>query len=342
MSQMVSVIIPTYRRFEPLLNTLATLLQQDYEDFELIVIDQNPEWPPSLRDRAADLKQDLRLRWLSLPSPGVVGARNEGVVRSIGDILLFVDDDVAIDDPHFIASHVINYQHPDISAVAGRELSPEQHQRNCTGEPPATSDRLTDLPGQWSPAPPLQQILSFGRSGATRCQVCTFSTCNGSIRRSAFFAVGGFDENYEGNSYGDDYDLALRLNSAGFRIIYDPRPALVHLRIPVGGLRLSDPNNIFSEKSKALCSCIFFLRYVERPLFFTLLYKHVLRKTVLLRRNITRPWRQFRAWAGLFAAFAEARRRVKKGPFSRLKSIANGSSVTRWNSLTPPDPSSSL
>jgi glycosyltransferase involved in cell wall biosynthesis len=36
----ISVIIPTYRREEPLKDTLDDLLKQDYPNFEVLVIDQ--------------------------------------------------------------------------------------------------------------------------------------------------------------------------------------------------------------------------------------------------------------------------------------------------------------
>ncbi|MFM7909082.1 MAG: glycosyltransferase, partial [Microcystis sp.] len=35
---LISVIIPTYRREEPLKDTLDDLLKQDYPDFEVLVI----------------------------------------------------------------------------------------------------------------------------------------------------------------------------------------------------------------------------------------------------------------------------------------------------------------
>ena len=78
------------------------------------------------------------------------------------------------------------------------------------------------------------------------------------FRRSEFLRVPGFDENFTANSYGDDYDLAIRLAEQGGKTVYDPMAALTHLQVPAGGLRLKDASNAFTEKDKALSVCLFF------------------------------------------------------------------------------------
>src|SRR4051794_6065693 len=106
----VSVIVASYRRFLPLLNTIRALQAQRYPNVEIIIADQNTAWPEEHQKTVAALQLDRRIQWLALPSPGVVSARNQAVKRSCGEILLFVDDDVAIPDAFFIHRHVRNYQ----------------------------------------------------------------------------------------------------------------------------------------------------------------------------------------------------------------------------------------
>src|SRR5262245_56319539 len=126
----VSVVVPTYRRFEPLLNTLRDLLAQDYPGLEIVVADQNPQWPAELQPQRIAFQNNPNMRWLSLEVPGVVAARNEAVRVSRGEILLFVDDDVEIRDPQFIRHHAQNYRDPEVSAVAGRESPPGARSAN--------------------------------------------------------------------------------------------------------------------------------------------------------------------------------------------------------------------
>jgi GT2 family glycosyltransferase len=153
----------------------------------------------------------------------------------------------------------------------------------------------------------VQQALWFNRNGDRAQWICTFCTCNGSIRRSAFEAVGGLDESFAGHSYGYDYDMALRLHSAGFRFVYDPAAWLIHRRIPAGGLRMSDQKTRVNHVRTAQGLWTFVLRHGHRGMYRHLVLHHVLRKTVLLKRNLTRPWRQPAVAAGVLIGLLRAR-----------------------------------
>jgi glycosyltransferase involved in cell wall biosynthesis len=250
-------------------------------------------------------------------------ARNLAAAKSQGEILLFLDDDVVIPNRKFISRHVANYRDAKISSVTGRELHADQAETDAVPADGALPGRPSeeDTP-LWSTKPAVFHALFFDRNSALRYEVATFCTCNGSIRRSEFLRVGGFDENFSGNSYGDDYDLAVRLSEAHGKLVYDPQAALIHLQAPLGGLRLKDPRNTFSEKDKALSACLFFLRHSRKGCRWHLLYHHLFRKTVLLRRNLTHFWSQPLIWCGITAAWLEARRRLRHGPISCFRVAA--------------------
>jgi GT2 family glycosyltransferase len=316
----VSVVIPTFRRFRPLLDTLRDLRAQSYSRFEILIGDQNPSWPHEFHQELAEVKQDPRIHWFVFDRPGVVTTRNECVRRSSGDIILFVDDDVCIPDVDFVARHVRNYSDSRVDAVAGRECRPETNTR-----PPASFARppekfesaaalTTPTDMTWTRRCLLEQTLCFDRNRDLRAEVCVFSTCNGSIRRQTFARLGGFDESFRGNSYGDDYDLAIRLVRSGGAIVYDPDPWLIHLAAPIGGLRLTDRTNRSSERDRAAAPLLFFFRHARRGWYLHLLYRHVLRKTVLLRNNLLRPWRQPVVWIGVFSAIPAAIRAARTTP----------------------------
>jgi GT2 family glycosyltransferase len=292
---LISIIVPTFRRFDPLLRTLEDLLAQDYPRFEIIVADQNPEWPDTCRAAIVKIQQDARVQWMSLGTPGVVIARNRAVAASRGDVLLFVDDDVLVPERTLVSRHAANYDDPSVMAVVGRERQPgDRFDLPSDSAGAAAAAVLPSPPGQT----PLQQALWFNRNGDRRQQVCTFCTCNSSVRRSAWLAVDGFDERFRGNSYGDDYDFALRLHARGDVIVYDPTAWLVHLRAPAGGLRLTDRQNPVDMTATAEGLWLFVLRHGHRGMYGWLIWNHVLRKTVALRRYLFRPWQQVRvAWS---------------------------------------------
>ena len=312
----VSVIIPSYRRFQPLINTVKDLQQQLYQDFEIIVVDQNLSWPEDCQTSLKNIRQDSRVIWLNQEEPEVVTARNTAVQHAKGDIIIFVDDDVEISDQNFIAKHVANYSEPSIHIVIGRECqkNPELNQF-----PAKETDGLSD-PDYLKQLSLLQQTLWFDRNSDYRTLVCTFSTCNGSIRKEAFWAVGGFDENFRGNSYGDDYDLILRLHNLGYQSVYDPTAWLTHLKVPMGGLRMSDLGNRVNYSKTSAGFWLFLLRHGTPSMFWHLLYNHVLRKTIFLKVNLKYPWRQFIVIPGVILGLLRACILLNKGSQSCFRS----------------------
>lgn len=298
----VSVIIPTRRRFSPLINTLKDLLVQEYGNFEIIIGDQNSLYPEEFKDIIETLKSDSKINWLYLPLLGVAQVRNELVKNSSGDILLFIDDDVLIPNPKFIHNHISNYRDLSISAVVGRECSPKDKNLpvNITHSEYQQSTSLTSIMEE---ASPLQQALWFSRNIEQRCKICSFCTCNSSIRRNAFLSIGGFDINL---SFSEDYDLGLRLHKEKGIIVYDPTAWLIHLRAQEGGLRLTDPKNPVDMKAITCGLRIFLLRHGYRGMYMHLLYKHVLRKTLFLKRNVVRPWHQIPVIFNLIWTFFKA------------------------------------
>jgi glycosyltransferase involved in cell wall biosynthesis len=87
----VSVIVPTYNRAQLLPRALESILGQDFADFELLVIDDG-----SQDDTAQVLARitDPRLRGLRFErNRGIGAARHEGVARSRGELIAFLDSD---------------------------------------------------------------------------------------------------------------------------------------------------------------------------------------------------------------------------------------------------------
>lgn len=310
----LSVIVPTFRRFEPLLNTIKNLLAQEGAVFEIIVVDQNSTWPEHLLDLKITLTSDARLTWLTRDQPGVVGARHDAVAIAAGDIFVFVDDDVLIPDRFFLARHLANYEAlPDVDVVIGREVYRGRQEPEIAPFPPrntfAARERILGTL--------MSQVISFDRMQSHRCEVVSFCTCNSSVRREAFFRVAGFDESFHGVAYGDDYDFAIRLAKSGGKFIYDPEAWLIHLQAPIGGLRLSDSKNQISEEEKIYPSILFLLKN-DDPAWKWYLVWGLIRRSILLKANVSQPWRQPRVWIGLWRAWRKARSAVLRGPISRF------------------------
>ncbi|MBD1940859.1 glycosyltransferase family 2 protein, partial [Coleofasciculus sp. FACHB-712] len=117
---MISVIIPTYGREEPLRDTLKDVLLQDYPAFEVLVVDQTATHQPETQAYLEELANSGKIRWFRVDWASLPGARNYAVRRAVGEIVLFLDDDVLL-KPGYLEAHARNYlERPEVGAVAGR------------------------------------------------------------------------------------------------------------------------------------------------------------------------------------------------------------------------------
>lgn len=87
---LVSVIIPAYNSEKTLLQTVDSVLNQTYQNLELIVINDG-----STDNTLAQLEtvEDSRLKVFSYQNGGLATARNRGIERASGDYLTFIDAD---------------------------------------------------------------------------------------------------------------------------------------------------------------------------------------------------------------------------------------------------------
>jgi len=225
---LISVIIPTYGREEPLRDTLVDVGKQDYPHFEVLVVDQTATHQPEIQaflDELADTGKIklFRVNWASLP-----GARNYGVRRSAGEVILFIDDDVQL-PPGYLAAHARNYSRPEVGAVAGRVFD-----RMKLGE---SKGELTIeyLPSEASDPGIAWYHLDLVHTVKPQ-QVISTRGCNMSFRREIFTKYGlMFDERFRGSAVREESDFCLRLRQTGYQIWYDPEASLVHLGEETGG-----------------------------------------------------------------------------------------------------------
>jgi glycosyltransferase involved in cell wall biosynthesis len=226
---MISVVIPTYNREQPLRETLADAIRQNYPNFEVLVIDQTRTHESETQVYLEELATAGKIRWFPVDWASLPGARNYAVRRAVGEIILFIDDDVQLPDG-FLAAHAGNYlAKPDVGCVAGRVFD-RMKLGNSGGDlaidflPPEAMDAgiawyFIDLVHTVKP----QQVLSA-------------RGCNMSFRSSVFAEWGlTFDERFVGSAVREESDFCLRLRSTGMKIWYDPSACLVHLGEESGG-----------------------------------------------------------------------------------------------------------
>lgn len=96
MNNKVSIVVPVYNVEQYLPECLDSLLNQTYQDLEIIVIDdESPDGSPAICDKYANL--DNRVIVYHVKNGGVSRARNYGAQKASGKWLMFLDSDDYLD-----------------------------------------------------------------------------------------------------------------------------------------------------------------------------------------------------------------------------------------------------
>ena len=210
-----SVVIPTLARPEPLRETLESVLACDPPADEVIVVDADRE------GSGAAVAASFGDRVTVLSSPrGLTIQRNRALDAAIGDVLVFLDDDVQV-EPSLFDGLQAPFRDPTIVAATGRIIEPDLGRRGGTG---------SFLRGLVVRGPE----GSFTRAGYPRrltrvdreADVEFMQGCFMSVRRELAAQV-RFDEELADYGLGEDEDFAYRVSRHG-RIRYLPSLRIVH------------------------------------------------------------------------------------------------------------------
>ena len=100
---LVSICIPTYNNEKYIGETIACLLNQTYENIEIIVIDDGSEdGTKNIMERISD----KRLKYVIQSNSGAAAARNAAYKLSSGEFIKFMDGDDLI-NPEYIWSQLL-------------------------------------------------------------------------------------------------------------------------------------------------------------------------------------------------------------------------------------------
>lgn len=101
MKKRVSVIIPVYNVEKFILKTVESVMNQDYKDVEIILVnDGSPDNSAQIIDELA--KRDSRIICIHKENGGVSSARNAGLKIATGEYVTFIDGDDWV-EPNYIS-----------------------------------------------------------------------------------------------------------------------------------------------------------------------------------------------------------------------------------------------
>ncbi len=210
-STSLSIVIITRNRPQLIGACLRQLLAQDYAPLDVIVVDASD---------GAETQQVMsgfpQVRYVHLENAAhqIPRSRNEGIACSRGEVIAFLDDDSLV-QPGWARNLVVTYASAEIGGVGGLVLAPGEAPRAAGTLPTVTS--TGSVLGDFN-------ILTSGP-----VEVGHLKGCNMSFRRKALEAVGGFDVRLDASNYRDETDVCVGVRQAGFKLIYNPNVAVIHL-----------------------------------------------------------------------------------------------------------------
>lgn len=245
----VSLVVPTFRRAAILAQSLRALLRLDYprDRFEVIVVDDGS------RDETQAVVAGLadpRIVFLQQPgNQGVASARNRGAKEARGEVLIFLDDDMLV-----------------------QESMIERHLRWLR----SFGDCMVN--GHWAFTPELEADLRRTSFGRFRLEVeawvktgiafqplhgnleepAGLTACNLGMWRRDFERVGGFDEGFP-YAGAEDQEFSVRAKAAGIRFVYDRDLLLWH-----NDQRLTLRQFCERQRRGALSAALLARKYPER------------------------------------------------------------------------------
>jgi glycosyltransferase involved in cell wall biosynthesis len=225
-----TVIVPTYNRKELLAACLLSLDVQSLnntDSYEVIVVDDGSTDGTGDMVRALGLSDRVHYHYKPrTPASGLAAARNEGVARSTGDILIFLDGDHVV-PATFVNEHLRCHADRDDVAVIGYRI----HLKD--GDIDTNSLRrgfsLTAVPEVFKPELrfAIADIFSDNMANMSSAWHLCFG-CNMSVHRATFAKAGGFDEGFQGWGL-EDCEMGYRLKKSGAKFVLARRAVVYHL-----------------------------------------------------------------------------------------------------------------
>lgn len=197
---LASVVIPTYKRPESVLALLLSLSQQTLpaDQYEVIVVDDGSDYDPLLIQAH---QFPFAFRYVRKENGGATIARNYGAKLAVGEVLIFIDDDVTVAETAVHAlTHAILAE-PNIIGLGA-----------LTAKSRETASMYTQLAmaeaNNWLGESQQDEPVHFSWSNTQLI----------AVKRDDFFALGLLQDPTGDWPNWDDVDFGYRAHLAGFQL----------------------------------------------------------------------------------------------------------------------------
>lgn len=318
-SPFFSVLILYWNSQRYLHDCLQALQNQDFKDFEIILLDNGS--PEPLPDDVLKDFPGLPIRFLrESRNLGFAAGNNLAAGHASGQYLVLLNSD-AFPQPNWLTViHEGAIAHPGCSFASKQIMANEP-------------DRL-DGEGDNYHASGLVWRRSYGRelSKSSTSPREVFSACGAAAAypRSAYEAVNGFDERYF--AYVEDIDLGFRLRLIGVPCVYLPKAVVYH--VGSGSTKVRSDLAVYHGQRNLVWT---FVKDMPSPLIWLLLPCHILANLLqlcvsVLRRQGKIAWRAKRDAVAALGEIMKVRKEIQQKRSSSVWSLIK---AMDWKPFSP-------
>lgn len=188
-----SIIIPAYNAEKTIKKCLDSVVKQNFPDFETIIVND------CSIDQTKEIVNQYKVRQIILEkNQGPAAARNRGIKEAKGDILVFIDSDVAFRDKNALSklAEVFRTRSEIDGAIMIKDKVP-------------LNKGITPL--FWA----YYKYYLWNQPGEFQT---SFTTERSAVKKYVFDKVGLFNEKYR-KADVEDFELGYKMNEAGFKML---------------------------------------------------------------------------------------------------------------------------
>ena len=213
----VSIIIPTKNNLGVIKRCIESIQKQTkYPNIEIIIVDNASD-----KKEVTDYYKSLSVKILTYTENfNFSKINNFAVEHSTGDLLLFLNDDTKVLDPFWLDELVSICLQKDVGVVGAKLIffdNTIQHagmvflKTGAGFHPAMRQNKNSDV---------YHNTVNVMKDCSAVTGACLLTT------KKIFKQVGGFDNQFD--IYYGDSDLCLKIQDAGYRIVYTPFTELLH------------------------------------------------------------------------------------------------------------------
>jgi len=205
---LVSVVVLTRDRSELLLRCLRSILDNSYDNVEIVVYNTGTETTRQSVESLFPSDSPRSIKYVESQPAGFAEMRQAACSHTAGQIIMSIDDDCTAESDA-IAHIVRRFRSDEGIGIVGGNIT----NVGFEGAEQLKGRGRIGVNGRYEPVDDISQADVFG-------------SANKSVRKKAFDEARGYDPFFADGL--EEADLTLSIKARGYRIVYDPDVKITH------------------------------------------------------------------------------------------------------------------